>query len=163
MHILSNANAMKKMSFNQTRDFIFESCYKKFEFFKENSYFQWNVWKKKKKKKGLLLLATKLTVKLPDPRNAKEHYQSFIRKKNTKSVKQSKIITQHPKTFENPNIVDIKSVIIAHAKTLHKLPKTIRQKKVSLVGSNSPLYSDTKKLKFFWPKKRRNNKTRICF
>ena len=114
-------------------------------------------------KKDLLLLTTKLTVKLPDPRNAKEHYQSFIRKKNTKSVKQSKIITQHPKTFENPNIVDIKSVIIAHAKTLHKLPKTIRQKKVSLVGSNSPLYSDTKKLKFFWPKKRRNNKTRICF
>ena len=105
--------------------------------------------KKKKRKNFFFLLATKLTVKLPDPRNAKEHYQSFIRKKNTKSVKQSKIITQHPKTFENPNIVDIKSVIIAHAKTLHKLPKTIRQKKVSLVGSNSPLYSDTKKLKFF--------------
>ena len=89
-------------------------------------------FKKKKKKKGLLLLATKLTVKLPDPRNAKEHYQSFIRKKNTKSVKQSKIITQHPKTFENPNIVDIKSVIIAHPKTLHKLSKTIRHKKVKI-------------------------------
>ena len=42
---------------------------------------------------------------MPDPCNAKEHYQSFIRKKNTKSVKQSKIITQQPKTFENPNTV----------------------------------------------------------
>ena len=26
--------------------------------------------------------------KIPDPCNAKEHYQSFVRKKNTKSVKQ---------------------------------------------------------------------------
>ena len=47
--------------------------------------------------------------KKSDPRNAKEPYQSFIRKKNTKSVKQSKIMTQQPKTFENQNIVDIKS------------------------------------------------------
>ena len=31
---------------------------------------------------------------MPEPHNAKEHYQSFIRKKNTKSIKQSKIITQ---------------------------------------------------------------------
>ena len=27
-------------------------------------------------------------------RNAKEHYQSFLRKKNARSVKQAKIITQ---------------------------------------------------------------------
>ena len=47
------------------------------------------------KKKDLFLLATKLTEEIPDPRNANEHYQPFIRKKNTKSVKQSKIITQH--------------------------------------------------------------------
>ena len=47
--------------------------------------------------------------KKSDPRNAKEPYQSFIGKKNTKSVKQSKIINQQPKTFENQNIVDIKS------------------------------------------------------
>ena len=43
-----------------------------------------------------------------DPRNAKDHCQSFIRKKNTKSIKQSKIITQQPKSFKNPNTVDIK-------------------------------------------------------
>ena len=44
---------------------------------------------------------------MPDPLNAKEHYQSFIRKKNTKLVKQSEIITYQPKTFQNPNNVDI--------------------------------------------------------
>ena len=49
--------------------------------------------------------------KIHDPRNAKEHYQSFIRKKNTKSVRQSEIITYQSKTFENSNIVDIKPVI----------------------------------------------------
>ena len=43
---------------------------------------QWNTWKK-----YLLLFAKKLIEKIPDPRNAKEHCQSFIRKKNKKSVK----------------------------------------------------------------------------
>ena len=81
------------------------------------------------------MFANKLIEQIPDSFNAKEHYQSFIRKKNTKSVKQSKIITQKPKTFENPNIVDIKLVIIEHLKTSHKLSKTIRQaEKVSQVG-----------------------------
>ena len=69
----------------------------------------------------------------------KKHYHSFIRKKNTKSVKQSKIITYQTKTFENPNIVDIKSIITKHAKTSHILSKTKK------IDSNSPLYSDTKK------------------
>ena len=92
----------------------------------------------------MLLLATKLE-KIPDPLNAKEHYQSFIREKNTKSVKQSETITYQPKTFANPNIVGLKSVIIKHQKVLHKLSKTIRQtEKVSQVGSNSSLYSDMK-------------------
>ena len=56
------------------------------------------------RKNDLLLLGNKLIEKIPDP-----HYQSFIRKKNTKSVKQSEIITyQLLITFEKPNIVDIK-------------------------------------------------------
>ena len=38
--------------------------------------------------KDLLLLATKFIEKIPDPHNAKKHYQSFTRKKNTKLVKQ---------------------------------------------------------------------------
>ena len=53
------------------------------------------------------MLANKLIEKVPDLRNTKEHYQSFIRKKNTKSVKQSEIIPYQPKTFENPNLVDL--------------------------------------------------------
>ena len=96
------------------------------------------------------MFTTKLTEKISDPRNAKEHYQSFIRKKNTISVKQSKIITQQPKTFEKPNNVDIKSGVIENSETSHKLSKTIIQvKKVSQVGSNSSLYSNTKKVKIF--------------
>ena len=46
-----------------------------------------------------------------------KHYQSFIRKKNRKLVKKSEIVTYQPKTFENPNIVDIKSVITEHPET----------------------------------------------
>ena len=70
-----------------------------------------------------------------------------MKKKSTKSGKKSKIITYQPKTFENPNIIDIKSIIPEHRKTLHKLSKTIRQNEK--VGSNSSLYSDTKKMKNF--------------
>ena len=40
------------------------------------------------KEKDLLQLANKLIENIPDPRNAKEYYQSSIRKKNIKSVKQ---------------------------------------------------------------------------
>ena len=44
---------------------------------------------KYQKKEDLELLATKLTEKIPDPRNSKEHCQSFIRKKIPKPVKQN--------------------------------------------------------------------------
>ena len=98
----------------------------------------------KKKKKDLLSLANKLIENIPDPCNVKEHYQSFIRQKNRKSVKQSEIITYQLKTFE---IVDIKPIVTEHPKTLHKLSKTIRQ--AVKVGSNSSLYSDTEKVKNF--------------
>ena len=60
-----------------------------------------------------------------------------------KSVKQSEIITYQPKKFQNPNIVDIKSVITGHPKISHKFSKTIRKGKK--VESNSSLYSDLKK------------------
>ena len=39
--------------------------------------------------------------------------------------------------FENPNIIDITSVIKEHLKTFHKLPKTNKQ--AEKVGSNSSL------------------------
>ena len=93
--------------------------------------------------------------KISDPCNAEVHFQSFIRKKSTKSVKQWKIITQQSKTLENPNIVDIKLVIIEHPKTLHKLSKTIRHsQKDSQIGYNSSLHSGKKTLKTFWTKRR---------
>ena len=64
-----------------------------------------------------------------------------MKKKKTKLVNWSKIITQQPKSLENPNIVEIKSVIIEHQKTSRKLSKVTRQAvKVSQVsgsGKNS--------------------------
>ena len=67
---------------------------------------QWNAWKK-----GFAIVREQINKKIRDPRNAKEHYQSFMRKKNTKSVKQSETSTYQPKTFENPNIVGIKQLL----------------------------------------------------
>ena len=122
---------IKKKSLNEIRDFIFENYYKRIEFSKGNSYFSL----KRKNKKDLLFLASKFTEKIPNSHNAKEHYQSFLWKKNRKSVKQSNVITYQPKTFENPNIVDIKSVTTERPETLHKLSKTIRQ--AEKVGSSS--------------------------
>ena len=122
---------IKKKSLNEIRDFIFENYYKRIEFSKGNSYFSL----KRKNKKDLFFLASKFTEKIPNSHNAKEHYQSFLWKKNRKSVKQSNVITYQPKTFENPNIVDIKSVTTERPETLHKLSKTIRQ--AEKVGSNS--------------------------
>ena len=90
---------------------------KRIEFVKEKGFYSLKLLKKKR----FVLACGQINRKILDPRNAKEHYQSFIRKKNTKSVKQSEIITYQPKTFENPNIVDIKSVITEHPKTSHKL------------------------------------------
>ena len=98
---------------------------------------------KSSKKKDFLLVASKLIEKVRDPLNAKEHYQSSMTKRNRKSVKQSEIITYQPKTFKNPNIVDIKPVVTEYPEPSHKLLKTIRQ--AEKVSSNSSLYSDTRK------------------
>ena len=68
------------------------------------------------KRKDLLLLANKLIEKVPDPRIAKEHYESFLRKKNRKTK---------------------------HSKNSHKLSKTIR--KSEKVDSNNSLHRYIKK------------------
>ena len=104
---------------------------------------------KRLRKQIYCCLQTKLLDKIPDPRNGKEHYQSFIRKKKTTQHNISKTTrnTYRPKTFENPNIADIKSIITEHPKTPNKLSKTI--KRAEKEGSNSSLYSDTKKSHFF--------------
>ena len=56
------------------------------------------------------MLENKLIEKIPHPYahahpNAKEHYQIFIRKTNTKSVKQAKIITYQPKILKTKNLL----------------------------------------------------------
>lgn len=77
---------------------------------RERVLIQWNAWK---------LFASKLIEKIPDPHNAKKHYQLFIRNKGTKSVKESKTITYQSKNFENVNIAYTKSVIRKHSQTSH--------------------------------------------
>ena len=66
-----------------------------------------------------------------------------MKKENKKLVKRSKVIVQQPKTTEDPNTVDIKSVIVTHPKTSHRLFKTV--KNAQRVGADSSLYSETKK------------------
>ena len=141
MDTLNITKAIKKMSVNKIRDFILENYYKQIGFSKETDY------SVKRLEKRIIVACEEINRKISDPLNAKKHYQSFIRKEKIKSIKHWEIITYQPKAFENPNIVDIKSVITEHPKDSHKLPKTIRQ--AQKVGSNSSLYSDIKKEKIF--------------
>ena len=48
MYILNIASAVKKISANGIRDFIFENYYKRIGFSKENSYYSMKHFKKKK-------------------------------------------------------------------------------------------------------------------
>ena len=98
------------------------------------------------------MFATKLQKKTKHPSNAKKYYNSYLKEENTKSVKRSKLITQQRKAIENPNTVDIKSVIIEHLTASRKLFKAIairQAKKVFQAGtgisSRSPLYSESKR------------------
>ena len=77
---------------------------------------------KDQKKKDLPLLATKL---VETATTAKQYYKFYLKRKNTKLLKKSKIITQQPKNFENTITDDIKSVTIEHPKTSHKLSNAI--------------------------------------
>ena len=55
MYILNITKAMKKMSVDEIKDFIFENYYKRVGFSKENSYYSM----KRLKRKDLLLLGNK--------------------------------------------------------------------------------------------------------
>ena len=59
MYTLNIVRAIKKISVNEIRDFIFENYYKRIGFSKENSYYSM----KRLKRKDLLLLAKKLIEK----------------------------------------------------------------------------------------------------
>ena len=89
MYILNIVKATEKMSINEIEDFILKNYYKRIGFSKENTCYS----VKRLKRKDLLLLVNKLIEKVLNLRNAKEHYQLFLRKKNRKSIKQSEIIT----------------------------------------------------------------------
>ena len=75
MYILNIARAIKKCLLMKSEN-LFENHCKRTGFSKEISYY--SMKRLKKKKKDLLLLANKLIEHICDPRNAKEHCQSFI-------------------------------------------------------------------------------------
>ena len=84
MYVLDVTKAIKSMLINEIKDFIFKNYYKQIGFSKIISYNSL----KRLNKKDLLLHANKLMKNIPDPRNAKEHYQLFTIKQNRKSVRQ---------------------------------------------------------------------------
>ena len=139
------------MTIKEFRDFIYENYHKQTGFTKDNSYYSM-----KRQKKRFTIICNQINKNIPDPSNTKAHYQSYLKKKNTKLTKQSKVIFQQPKTVENPNIVDIKSVFIEHSKTSCKLSKTEKVPQVIGVEKNStsPLHSETTKIETFFDKKR---------
>ena len=61
--------------------------YRQVWFSKENSYYSM----KCQKKKDLLLLAIVLIEKIPGATNAKQNYQSYLKRKNTKLVRRPNI------------------------------------------------------------------------
>ena len=111
MYILNIAGAIRKMSVSKLRDFILENYYKRIGFVKGGSYYSMKHLKK------IFVASKQINKKIPDPRSSKEHYQSFIRKKDTKLVKQSRLIIYQPNTLENPNTFDMKLAITKHQKT----------------------------------------------
>ena len=74
------ARAIKKINASEIRDFIYENDYKRIGFYKEESCFSL----KRLKKGRLLSRANKLIKNVPDRCNAKDHYESFVRKKSRK-------------------------------------------------------------------------------
>ena len=72
---------------------IFEKFYKRIELSKENSYYSMKCLKKK----DLMLLANKLMENILEQHNAKEHHQSFIRKKHkvSKTIKSNYLSTKN--------------------------------------------------------------------
>ena len=65
-------------------------------FLKKTNIIQWKI---RRKQINYCLLTTKLIEKIPDAANSKQYYQTYLKNKNKKSVKQSKIITEEPKNL----------------------------------------------------------------
>ena len=74
MYTLNIIKAIKKMNANEIRYFVYENYYERIGFSKEESCFSL----KRLKKERLLSLANKLIKNVPDSRNARELYESFL-------------------------------------------------------------------------------------
>ena len=64
-----------KFELTKSKTLSLKAIIKELDFLKKTFLIQWNARKK------TIVLAKKLIEKMPDPCNAQEHYQSFIRKK----------------------------------------------------------------------------------
>ena len=89
MFMLNIASAIKRCQSMKSLTLSLKTVISKLDFLKKTVITQWNI-----RIEDLQLFIT----------NAKEHFQSFVRKKKTKSVKQSKVNTNRPKQIENKNI-----------------------------------------------------------
>ena len=132
---------MKKMSLNEIRDFMFENYYKRIGFSEENNY----LFNEKFEGKRFIVACKQVNRKYTWSSQCQRALSIIYKKEKHKTSKTIK--NNQGKTFENPNIVDIKSTITEHPKTWHKLSKIIIQ--AEKVSSNSFLYCNTKKVKLF--------------
>ena len=84
MYILNIERAIKKCQLMKSETLSLKTVINELDFLKKTVVIiQWNVWKK------IFIAASKqINKKILDLGNAKEHHQLFIRKKDTKSVKQ---------------------------------------------------------------------------
>ena len=84
-----NYKARKAISINEIKNLSLKNIINELDFLKKKVIIHWSTW---------------IRPNIPDPRNAKEHYQLFMVKKNKLSVKQSEVITYQPKAFQNPKL-----------------------------------------------------------
>ena len=91
MYILNITKTIKTMLVNEIKDFFFENYYKRIGFSKIISH----ISMQHLTKKDLLSPANKLIKNIPDPRNVKEHYQSFVIKKNSITIRHNYLSTKN--------------------------------------------------------------------
>ena len=84
MYTLNIVSTIKKMAFNELKDFIFENYYKRIGYVKESTFRKHN-YSMKRLKKGFVIACNEINRKTADPSNAKEYYNSNLKRKNTKS------------------------------------------------------------------------------
>ena len=71
LNIINVASAIKRISVNEIRDFVFENYYKQIRFSKKTVIIQWNI---SNRCKDILLFVYKLKEKLSGPCKTKECY-----------------------------------------------------------------------------------------